>query len=280
MNEDINFTSEEPLTEDGRQCYLHVKEGDISRYVLLPGDPNRVLLFKKLWSSYSEVAYVREYRTVTGDYKGVPITATSTGIGDLATSVALEQLARAGADTFIRVGSCGSLQEDVPLGTLIINTGMIRDDGTTKAYIQPEYPALASWEIVMALIDSCEKLNKPYRVGIGASADAFYAGQSRPGFKGYWQSWWDNKISDLQKAGILNWEGEASTVMTLSSLYGLRGGFISTVVANRITHEWGYVGEEDACLVASEAVALLAKWDQIKKEKNIAFVTPHMFIKY
>ncbi|MEL7626306.1 MAG: nucleoside phosphorylase [Anaerolineaceae bacterium] len=277
MDQLTNYTAEDPLTEDGRQSYTHTKVGDISRYVLLPGDPNRVLRFKDIWSSFKEVAYVREYRTVTGEYKNTPISATSTGIGDLATSVALEQLARSGGDTFIRVGSCGTLQEDVALGTMIINTGMIRDDGTTKAYIQAEYPALANWEVVMALIEACEKLGKKYRVGIGASADSFYAGQSRHGYNGYWQSWWDHKISDLQKAGILNWEGEASTVLTLSSLYGFRAGFISTVVANRITNEWGYVGEEDSCLVASEAVAILAGWDQLKKEKNVRYLTPGLF---
>jgi len=277
MERNINFSAEDPVNEDGRQSYTNTKEGDISRYVLLPGDPARVSMFKDIWSTFNEVAYVREYRTATGEYKNTPISATSTGIGDLATSVAFEQLARSGGDTFIRVGSCGALQEDIKLGTMIINTGMIRDDGTTKAYIQAEYPALASYEVVMALIEACERLGKPYRVGIGASADSFYAGQSRPGFKGYWQSWWDNKILDLQRAGILNWEGEASTVLTLSSLYGLRGGFISTVVANRITHEWGYVGEKDSCHVASEAIAILAEWDKLKKEKNVDYVTPGLF---
>lgn len=271
-------TADDPLTEDGRQVYIQCKPGDISRYVLLPTDPFRNLLFKDIWDTFEEVAHYREFRTDRGTYKGVDLTVTSTGAGDLSTSVAVEQLLRCGGvDTLIRVGTTGALQEEIACGSMIINTGMIRGDGTTKCYIQPEYPALAHWEVTMALIEACERLGLTYYVGIGASADAFYAGQARPGYGGYWQSWWDNMLSDLQRAGVLNWEGEASTIFVLASLYGLRAGFVTTVVDNRITHEWDHIGEFEACQVGSEAVAILSEWDRLKEERGVRYVTPSLF---
>ena len=266
-----------PLMPGQTHLATGIKAGDVSRFVLLPTDPKRNDKCKDIWETYNEVSYNREYRNCRGTYQGVDISIVSTGIGDLAMSFAVEELARSGARTMIRVGTTGALQEGIECGSLIINTGMIRGDGTTKCYIQPEYPALASWEVVMALIDACETLGYKYYVGIGASADAFYAGQARPCYNNYWQSAWDNLISDYNRAGIVNFEGEASTLLVLSSLFNLRAGFISAVIDNRITNEFNHIGEYEACKAASLAVVLLSQWDKMKAEKGVKFVTPAMF---
>lgn len=272
-----NATADLPLMPGEKHLATGIKSGDTSEFVLLPTDPKRNDNCQKIWDSFREVSYNREYRNCRGTYQGVDISIVSTGIGDLAMSFAVEELARSGAKTMIRVGTTGALQKEIECGSMIINTGMIRGDGTTKCYIQPEYPAIADWEVTMALIDACEMLGYKYYVGIGASADAFYAGQARPCFNDYWQSGWDNIVSDYNRAGIVNFEGEASTLLVLSSLFKLRAGFISTVIDNRITNEFNHIGEYEACKAASLAVALLSQWDKMKAEKGIKYVTPAMF---
>jgi len=266
-----------PLMPGDKHLATGIKVGDVSHYVLLPGDPQRNEHVKNLWDSYEEVSYNREYRHMRGTYKEADISIVSTGIGDLAMNFAVEELARSGAHTFIRVGTTGTLQPHIDCGSLIINTGMIRGDGTSNCYIQPEYPALASYEVVMALIEACKCLGYKYYVGIGATADSFWAGQARPGFRGYWQSAWDNMIEDYRRAGIINWDGEASTLLTLTSLYNLRGGFISTVIANRVTEEFNHIGEYESVKAASLAVAFLNKWDALKVEKGVTHLTPSLF---
>ncbi|MEL7626309.1 MAG: nucleoside phosphorylase [Anaerolineaceae bacterium] len=274
---DENATAASPLMPGEKHLATGIKTGDVSRYVLFAGDPKRSDHCESIWDSYQEVSYNREYRNCRGTFQGTDISIVSTGIGDLAMSFAVEEIARSGADTFIRVGTTGALQPEIECGSLIINTGMIRGDGTSKCYIQPEYPALANYEVVMALIDACETLGYKYYVGIGASADSFYAGQARPCFNNYWQSAWDNMVEDYRRAGIVNWEGEASALLTLSSLFGLRAGFISTVIDNRITNEFNHIGEPESVHAASLAVVYLARWDQMKAEKGVKYVTPSMF---
>jgi uridine phosphorylase len=260
--------AERPATEKGQQYHIMVKPGDLSRYVLLPGDPARVLKIGKIWDSFEEVASKRGYTSIDGKYKGVRIASCSTGIGGPSAAIALEELANVGCDTFIRVGSCGAIQKGMECGDLVISTGAVRFDGTTRQYIKYNYPALASHDIVMALIEACETLGYRYHVGITASTDSFYTGQGRPGFRGYKQDWVDTILPNLRQARVLNFEMEASTIFTMSSLFGLRAGAICTVFANRITNEFKVVGEEEAGKAASEAVKILADWDKLKGDRK------------
>lgn len=257
-----------PETKERIQYHIALKPGDISRYVLLPGDPDRVPKISSLWDSYKAVGKHREYLTHTGYYKGVKISACSTGIGSPAAAIAVEELANIGADTLIRVGSTGSIQPEIELGDLIITTAAVRLEGTTRQYVRIEYPAVASYEVVAALVEAAETLGYRYHVGITATTDSFYCGQARPGYKGYWQSWMNSLIPDLQKARVLNFEMEAAAILTLASLYGLRAGAVCAVYADRVRNKFAVKGEKEAAKVACEAVKILSEWDKAKEQKG------------
>lgn len=260
---------------EGNQYHIQCKKGELSPYVLLPGDPERVVTIASLWDVYTDVAYHREYRSVTGVYKTKDISCVSTGIGAPSAGIAVEELARIGCHTFVRVGSTGVIQ-DILCGDLIINTGSMRFEGTSKAYIREEYPALSNYEVVLALVEACETLDYAYHVGIGASTDSFFVGQARPGFNDYFPSQYEKFINDLQKAGVLNFEMESSCILTISSLYGLRAGAVCAVFANRVTGEFACVGEERAGRAASEAVKILHEWDEKKDEKGKKWFYPSL----
>lgn len=256
------------------QYHIKCKEGDIFPYVITPGDPNRVNLIGDFMEDVKHIASNREYTTISGYYKNVGISVTSTGIGAPSTSIAIEELARVGAKTLIRVGSTGALDEKIKCGDLIINTASVRYDGATKDYVNPFYPAVASYEVSLALIEACEKLQYKYHVGVGASRDTFYGGQERPSFGNYHQSFMDNLIDDLEKASVLNLEMEASTVFTLSSLFNLRAGAILAVFGNRKAEEFDVKGEEEAIKATLESIKILSDWDKIKEKKNKRYLYP------
>ena len=262
--------------EEGVQYHIRCKKGDVARYVLLPGDPERVDIISSLWDKRRKIAYHREYKTHTGEYKGVKISATSTGIGSPSAIIALEDLARIGADTFIRVGSTGAIQENIEIGDLIITSGSVRLEGTSKEYVRAEYPASANYEVLLALIEASENLNYPYHVGITASTDSFYLGQGRHGFRNYTQSFSENILDDLRKANVLNFEMESSSIFTISNIYGLRAGCVSVVFANRIRDEFEIVSQKPVARVASEAVKILHDWDDEKRIKNKRYFYPSL----
>lgn len=258
------ISAERPQTEEGYQYHIACKPGDVARYVLLPGDPERVPKISSLWDEAREIAFHREYRTHTGKYKGVPISVTSTGIGGPSTAIAIEELAAIGADTFIRVGSTGAIQPGMEIGDLIIARAAVRLEGTSKQYVRIEYPAVADLEVTVALIEAAETLGVRYHLGITASTDSFYLGQGRPGLNGYLPSFARNLLDDLRQARVTNFEMEAATLFTLANIYGLRAGCVCAVFANRVTNEFGKAGEKEAALVASEAVKILLEWDEEK----------------
>ncbi|ERH10585.1 MAG: uridine phosphorylase [halophilic archaeon J07HX64] len=251
--------SEDP--QEGEQYHLEVEPGDVADAVLLPGDPDRVETIAADWEDHTVVADHREYRTVTGTHEGTPISATSTGIGSPSAAIAVEELARVGAETCIRVGSCGAIQPETDVGDLIITTGAVRQEGTSKEYIRPEYPAVADHAVVSALAAAAEQLGYDYHLGLTASTDSFYAGQSREGFGGFRGQGSEERIEALQRAGVLNFEMEASMLLTLAGIYGLRAGAVCTVFADRTTGEFRTAGEGRASRVASRAVSLLAGMD-------------------
>ncbi len=259
-------SADRPQTKEGYQYHIACRPGDVARYVLLPGDPERVPKISSLWDEAEEIAFHREYRTHTGKYKGVQISVTSTGIGGPSSAIAVEELAAIGADTFIRVGSTGAIQPGMEIGDLIIARAAVRLEGTSKQYVRVEYPAAADLEVTLALIEAAESLGVRYHLGITASTDSFYLGQGRPGLKGYFPSFARNILDDLRQANVTNFEMEAATLFTLASIYGLRAGCVCAVFANRVTNEFGKAGEKEAALVASEAVKILAEWDE-EKEK-------------
>ncbi|MDF1541193.1 MAG: nucleoside phosphorylase, partial [Candidatus Thorarchaeota archaeon] len=214
------------------------------------------------------VAEHRQFVTHTGEFKGAPISACSTGIGGPGMAIVIEELANVGARNFIRVGSTATLKEDIEIGDLIISTGGVRLDGTSKQYVRPEYPASASYEVILALVEAADSLGVNYHLGVSASTDSFYLGQSRPGFGGYTQSFSESLIEDMQKANVVNFEMEAATLFTLGNIFGFRTGAVCAVYANRVRNEFEVKGESDVIKCGNEAVKILHNMDEERKAKG------------
>jgi uridine phosphorylase len=216
------------------QYHLKLSPGDVAPYVLLPGDPGRVPLVASLWDESREVASNREYVTFTGTYRGVPISCTSTGIGCPSTAIAMEELARVGAMTFVRIGTCGTFQDHVRPGDIAIFDSAARYDGTSALYAPVEFPAVADHDVVEAAIAAGRELGFPFHVGTTRTSDAFYARHPRPGssFDGYWQSSWRDHFEDLKRMNVVAAEMEASVILVLARIWGLRAGGIAVVLDN------------------------------------------------
>jgi len=258
--------SEDP--NDDQQYHLEISPGDIADSVLLPGDPERIETVVTDWTSHEIRGNHREYRTATGYHEGTPISVTSTGIGSPSAAIAVEELARVGADTLLRVGSCGSIVPEAAVGDLVITTGAVRQEGTSKEYVREDYPASADHRVVAALVAAAEELDYDYHLGVTCSTDSFYAGQSRPGFEGFEARDSEAKIEELREAGVVNFEMEAASILTLASIYGLRAGAVCTVYANRETGEFRTEGEAEAAKCASLAVTYLEKMDEAVEQSD------------
>jgi uridine phosphorylase len=256
--------ADRPTISGGRQYHLHLASGDLTPTVLLPGDPGRVPVLAEVWDSREDVAYHREYRSMRGSYHGVPISACSTGIGGPSTEIAINELAEVGCDTFLRLGTTGGLQEHMRAGDIAISTAAVRWDGASAPYAPDAYPAAASYEVVLALIEACERLGRTYHLGVSASTTSFYAGQSRPAFGGY-EGQETGRVERLRAMGVTNFEMEAATIFTLCSIFGLRGGAACIVIADRFRNEFKPEGADQAlALLGAEAAAILAEMDGVK----------------
>ncbi|MEZ4667171.1 MAG: uridine phosphorylase [Anaerolineae bacterium] len=244
---------------EGLQYHIRLKAGDIPPYVLIPGDPARVEKIANLWDTSEPVANYRQYVTMKGTTGTAELACTSSGIGSSALAIALEELVRIGAHTFTRVGTCGSLQPDIRLGDIIISTAAVRLDGASKDYVRPEYPAVADYRVVGAMVEAAEKLGVRYHVGITASTDTFYCGQGRPGYGDYLPSFQERILEDMQMARVKNFEMESGCLFTLSSLFDVRAGCICVVVADRVRDEFGISDEAEMlpAQVAIEAMKIL-----------------------
>ena len=149
-----------------KEYHVNLTKGDVGEYVILPGDPGRCEKIAQYFDNPVLVANNREYVTYTGTLDGVKVSVTSTGIGGPSAAIALEELVHCGAHTFVRVGTSGGMQKEVLGGDVVIATGAIRLDGTSKEYAPIEYPAVANFDVVMALKESAKELNHPYHVGV------------------------------------------------------------------------------------------------------------------
>ena len=208
------------------QPHIKCKKGDVAQYAIIPGDPARVRLIAKYFDNQKEIAFNREFLTITGEYKGVRITVTSTGIGCPSAAIAIEELANIGVDTFIRVGTCGALQKGIQAGDLIIPFAAVRAEGTTKEYILPEFPSVATPEIYQVLIKSAQKLKLRYFTGINRTHDAFY--EHINNFVKWGEIYKDGRMKTW-KYPLVSSEMECSVVFLLPMLRGLRSGCILTV---------------------------------------------------
>lgn len=259
------------------QYHIACKPGDLAEYLLVPGDPDRVPRIAEFWDSAREVSSHREFHSYTGRYKGVPISALSSGIGPACMAIAVNESLKVGVRTFVRVGSAGSIQKDIDCGDIIISSAAVRLDCTSNCYVMPEYPAAGDHEVLLALIEAAESLNiSNYHVGVTATTADFYAGQSRLGVQ-QCSFGTENMLPALQRAGVLNLDMETATLYTLTGLYGLRSGSVCAVYANRCTNEFKPgCGEESAIRIANETVKILSDWDALKKKKKKRWLFPSL----
>jgi uridine phosphorylase len=248
----------------------------LTKYLLVPGDPDRVSRIANCWDSVKEVSCNREFRSYTGKYKGIPISALSSGIGPACMAIVVNEASSIGVDTFIRVGSTGAIQKNIDCGDLIMSSAAVRLDYTSSCYVIPEYPAAASYEVLLALIEAAESLGIcNYHVGVTATTADFYAGQSRPAKAAAFQM--ENLLPILQNARVLNFEMETATLYTLAALYGLRAGSVCAVYANRCRNEFKEgAGEDNAIRVANEAVRIMHNWDRQKEKENKRWFFPSL----
>jgi uridine phosphorylase len=217
------------------QYHIQLREGDVGRYVLLPGDPGRCEPIAAFFDDSAHVASNREYTTWTGFLDGVKVSVVSTGIGSPSTAIAVEELMKLGADTFIRVGTSGAMQPGTPSGQLAVVTAAIRDEGTTSHYLPIEFPAVAHPQVVDALAEAARTLGASYRLGVSQTKDSFY-GEVEPDrmpMPGRLHDRWNAFIA----GGAICSEMEAATLFVLGSIHRVRTG--------GIMHMWSEGGDSD-----------------------------------
>jgi uridine phosphorylase len=233
----------------------------------MPGDPKRCEKIASHFENPKLIADVREYVTYTGTLDGVKVSVTSTGIGGPSAAIAIEELSKSGADTFIRVGTCGGMQLDVCGGDIVIASGSIRMEGTTREYAPIEYPAVPNFDVTNALVCGAKKANARYHVGVVQSKDSFF-GQHEPEvmpvsyeLQNKWEAW--------LRMGCLASEMESAALFIAGSFLRVRVGACFLVVANQERAKKGMPNEqahdtELAIETAVNAIRELIRLDSVK----------------
>ena len=253
--------SEDP----SKQYHIQVAAGEVGRYVILPGDPKRCAKIAAYFDDAKLVADSREFTTYTGTLDGVKVSVTSTGIGGPSASIAMEELVKCGADTFLRVGTCGGMQTDVKSGDIVIANGAIRMEGTSTDYAPVEYPAVPDPDVLNAMVHAGRKLNFRCHVGVVECKDAFY-GQHDPEkmpvsyeLLNKWEAW--------LRMGCLASEMESAAIFIVAQFLRVRAGSLFLVMANQEREKQGLsnpvVHDMDAPIrVAVEAIRELIRQDR------------------
>lgn len=255
-------------SEDANKLYhIQVAKGEVGRYVILPGDPKRCKKIAQYFDNPVLIADNREFVTYTGTLDGVKVSVTSTGIGGPSASIAMEELYRCGADTFVRIGTCGGMQTDVKSGDIVVATGAIRMEGTSKEYAPIEFPAVATLDVINALVEGAKKEGCAFHAGVVQSKDSFY-GQHEPEVKpvsyellNKWEAW--------KRMGCLASEMESAALFIVGNYLRVRVGACFLVLANQEREKLGLenpvVHDTDkAVQVAVQAIRELIRKDQNK----------------
>jgi uridine phosphorylase len=236
------------------QPHIRCCDEDAADYAILPGDPERVERIRGFLDNTKDIAYNREFKTITGYYKGIKVMATSTGIGGASTCIAVEELKNIGVNTLIRIGSCGANQKGMRLGDIVIACGAVRNEGTSLAYVEKGYPAIPDTELMFNIIKAAKELGANYHCGIIRSHDSFYT-DNEDAIDEFWS-----------KKGILASDMETAPLFVIGGLRGLRtASILNVVVEYNASLENGindYVngenatkkGEENEILTALEAI--------------------------
>ena len=251
--------------------HIQCGKGDVGRYVILPGDPKRCEKIAKYFDNPHIVADNREYVTYTGTLDGEAVSVTSTGIGGPSASIAMEELVACGADTFVRIGTCGGMQLDVHGGDLVIATGAIRQEGTSREYAPIEFPAVANLDVVNSLVAGAAKLGLSYHTGVVQAKDSFY-GQHSPEIKpvsyellNKWEAW--------LRMGCLASEMESAALFIVGQFLRARVGSVFLVMGNQERAKQGLdnpiVHDTDGAIrTAVEAVRILIQQDKAKAQSG------------
>ena len=241
------------------EFHIRCDAKDIARYVFTPGSHARAKMIAAHFDNARLVSDSRGYLVYTGTVDGIPMTVSSTGMGGPTTAICIEELAHLGADTFIRVGSCGSYQDYASCGDVIISTGIFRAGGTANNYLPIEYPAVPTFEITTALVEAARKLEIKAHVGLGSAGDAFYAPRD-PAMR-----------EVLKQAGLVSGEMESDALFVIAALRGWRSGalFTSDGTATETKPEWGEAafeqGQENAIRIGIEAMKNIALADRSRE---------------
>lgn len=199
--------------------HIKLSEEQAVPYALLPGDPARLDRIGACLTDVKELAYNREYRSLKGIYKGIPVMAVSTGIGGASAAIAVEELSRIGVKSMIRIGSCGALQKGIRLGDLILVNGAVRDEGASASYVYSIYPAIPDTELLVACMEGAGALGAKVHVGIARSHDSFYIDEEEE-VCAYWQ-----------KKGVLGSDMETAALFVVGRLRGVKtASILNTVV--------------------------------------------------
>lgn len=253
--------------DQSRQYHIQVAKGEVGRYVIMPGDPKRCAKIAQYFDDPVLIADNREYVTYTGTLDGVKVSVTSTGIGGPSASIAMEELYKCGADTFVRIGTCGGMQTEIKSGDVVIATGAIRMEGTSREYAPIEYPAVADLDVTNALVAAAKELGHTYHAGVVQCKDAFY-GQHEPErmpvsyeLLNKWEAW--------KRMGCKASEMESAALFIAASHLRVRCGSNFLVVGNQERNALGMENPivhdtEAAITVAVEAIRKLIKADREK----------------
>lgn len=249
-----------------REFHVDLCPGEVGRYCILPGDPGRC---EKIAAYFDDAKWVRsnrEYTTYTGTLLGEKVSVVSTGIGGASASIAMEELIHLGADTFIRVGTCGGMALKVKSDDVVIATGAIRMEGTSKEYAPIEFPAVADFQVTTALVNAAKTLGKPWHAGVVECKDSFY-GQHAPEtmpvsyeLLNKWQAW--------LKLGTLASEMESAALFTVAAARGVRCGSCFHVVWNQEREKAGLDQAESHDLQAAIEVGVEALKDLIREDRG------------
>lgn len=251
--------------DSSKLYHIQVGKGDVGRYVLMPGDPKRCAKIARYFDDAQLVADSREFVTYSGYLDGEMVSVTSTGIGGPSSAIAMEELVMAGADTFVRVGTCGGMQLDVMSGDIVVANGAIRMEGTSREYAPLEFPAVPDLEVTNALVAAAKALQLPHHVGVVQCKDSFY-GQHSPETKPVsaelmqkWEAW--------KRLGCLASEMESAALFVVASSLKVRCGSCFLVMANQERAAAGLENpvehETDAAIrVGIEAVRRLIRADR------------------
>lgn len=251
--------------EDPRQYHIALAEGDVGRYVFLPGDPGRCEMIASYFDNPVKVAVHREYETWSGYLEGEKVAVTSTGIGGPSAAIAMEELVAIGADTFVRVGTSGSMQDNILPGDIAIVSAAIRDEGTSLHYLPLEFPAVADVQLTQALADAAKALGKNVHVGVSQSKDSFY-GQHAPErmpvaqrLQERWKAW--------MGGGAICSEMEAASLYIVASVLRVRAGGLMMVMGHpdqspMTPAEWEASKVENLLPVAIEGMREIIRRDK------------------